>query len=58
MIIDQAVGDVAAAQARNDGKAHTPEECFGSLDRMEAEQKGQQRVRIVASDEDRPCALP
>lgn len=43
MIVDQAAGDVAAAESRDDGKAHRPEEFFGSLDRIEAEARGVSR---------------
>jgi hypothetical protein len=40
VMVDQAAGDVAAAESRNDGNAHMPEEFFGWLDRMEARPKG------------------
>lgn len=36
VIFDEAAGDVAAAESRDEGKAHRPEEFFGSLDRIEA----------------------
>lgn len=39
VIIDQAAGDVAAAESRDDDKALIPEEFDGWLDRIEAEAK-------------------
>lgn len=40
MIFDEAAGDVAAAESRDDGKTHIPEEFYGWLDRIEALPKG------------------
>jgi hypothetical protein len=54
VVVDQAAGDVGAAESRDNGKAHMLEEFSGWLDRMDAEAqaKGQQRGEDSGSDKD------